>query len=145
MLYIVLILSSISIVVIAFFPSLSSAFKVTVPDVAMAAGTELYLHYGWEDDDWDKVARRMENDRIVRKRTPPSSRQSWMEKQWNNVIEFMQTKTARISMRSFRYAMEMALPKGNQLQHLNHVAMRPSKVIPGLIGVILMNSFKSNL
>lgn len=116
-----------------------TSIVLTIPDVDLAAGSELFVDYGWDDATWKRVASKM------KMQLPATVRTIQFRTQWQGVMEFMQLRTSIEVMQKFRYAACVADFESTDIESTLHVALRASTAVPGLLGVIIIKQFKGEM
>lgn len=122
-----------------------NTFAVTIPNVSMPANTELYLDYGWKDEDWENAEDAMNSAVIADRRRPIANRQEMMVKQWQNVLSFVHRPEIVRELRSFRYSLFNGPPSIDSIVDSEHLKLTNSAVLPGLLGVVITKKFKNEL
>lgn len=114
-------------------------FAVTIPDVDVPAGTEIFFEYHWNRMDWKKVKHKMSSNETG------DAKCRVFDRQKQNVQSFMQLSSSQSVMNDFRYSARSGEITKSEIHDLSHVALQESIDIPGCMGVILVKKFKSEM
>lgn len=127
----------------------STAFPITVSNVPMMKGTELYLNYNWHDSEWKAQRRRRALYQSLSFDPLPAiahPRSAMQQRQWINVMLFMMLSSSQTAMKKFRYAMNVgAAPQRSKSRELKSVHIGPCSQAADPMGVYLKQRLKSDL
>ena len=114
-------------------------FPFHVPNVALAAGSEVYINYNWSDTFWRSIRKKMNAQQ------PAEPRKKIFNRQLKNVKDFLNLPTSKVIMSGFRYNATAGEPTQQDVEDCSHVALRVSTAIPSIMGVIIMKPFVNEM
>lgn len=117
-----------------------NTFPVTLL-VDVPAHTEIYLDYGWTNQFWKKTIELMkesaQRQADIVQRQKPKSRDELMKKQWANVHLWARRPDIQIALSKSRYRPFSGPIRAEQINDTKYVKLAASKVLPGLIGMVV--------